>query len=267
MTRTDRLNAEIAEAKKRFAEDFGFDYSDVEALQRLATEPLLPELEEYVDWVAFDGKHPEEKTKVLRSPLVYEVPLMLPGQANIAYRKKAARLEELIAKNDLSGVVWLHERPWRVHALLEYVVGWDEFGLPRPLQKCPPEVRELASHVWTDSENIEQWQQEWSHLFWGGGWLFGDREAFDALPDPITIYRGDIADGGWSWSTDLRIAQWFARRFDATDDLVYATVEKEHVFAYLTSRSESEILVRLDAPITIIKRVPYDVWIKEANSG
>jgi hypothetical protein len=123
-------------------------------------------------------------------------------------------------------------------------------------------MRRLASQVWTDSENIEQFTDQWGHLLAGEGWLMGDRKAFDALPDPVTIYRGDIPAGGWSWSTDLTIARWFAQRF-TTDDLVYATVPKEHVLAYLTGRGGEEILVRLDAPIDIIKRVKYDVWRKE----
>lgn len=228
---------------------------ELEEMLRWRDEPLDPELEEYLEETTFGQS--------VRHPLCYAVPLFLPGEANKRLRMNKDRLAEAVDANDAWQMVFIHERAYRCNALIDYVTGYDEFGLPLALDYCDEATRELAAHVWTDSENIHQFTEEWTYLFEGKGWLMGDREAFDAMPDPITIYRGDIEDGGWSWTTDLKIAKWFAQRLGATDDLVYATVAKEHVFAYLPYRNESEILVRLDAPINITKRVPYETWSKE----
>lgn len=219
-------------------------WTDAEALAELAREPLLAELEPYLEQSESLGG------KILRHPLVFSIPFAIPGVANMQYEAKLEALEKAVENKDWGAVLGLHERPYRCRALIDYVVGRDEDWRPRQLKDQPPEVRSLAAGIWTDSENIEQCIDDWDCMF--SGWEpgeppfmleKGDMEAFEALPDPITVYRGDCPDGGWSWTLDRRVAEFFAQRF-GNYDLLEGTAPKSHVFGYLKSRREEEVLIR-----------------------
>lgn len=208
-------------------------------LMAASNEPLHPDL---LDWVE-EGQW----GKMLRHPLIYSVPLTLPGMVNKGYIRKRALLEEYLRDEDWAGIVWLHERAYRLDTLIDYCTGRDDEGNPLPLS-ASPEYWALAADVWVDSENIGQVMAEWSALFGDctGFWLGTDaeREQFDLLPDPIPAWRGMIDDGGWSYSTDKKIAQWFANRFDGGHSVIMELIPKDRVFGYLTRRGESELLVR-----------------------
>jgi hypothetical protein len=51
-------------------------------------------------------------------------------------------------------------------------------------------------------------------------------------------------DGGWSWSTERKVAEFFANRWDAGHELLHGFVDKRYVFGYITARSEFEVMVR-----------------------
>lgn len=75
-----------------------------------------------------------------------------------------------------------------------------------------------------------------------------ERTQLDALADPVTVYRGVTAYNAeniraLSWTLDYDIAVWFAHRF-GEDGMVYqAQIKKEHIFALLTGRNESEVVL------------------------
>ncbi len=214
---------------------------EMQDLAALAAEPLCDELQEHV-YTAEEGGW-----TMLKHPLVFSVPLSLPGLANRALVQKTALLAGAIAEENWHHVVFLHERPYRLEALIDYVIGRDEDDVPLPLTACTPEVRELAATVWVDSENIPQCMEDWTALFAGDDLWLGDaeeREEFDALPDPIVAWRGEIDDGGWSHTTDEKIARFFATRFGANAAITQVAIPKDKVFGYLTRRGESELLVR-----------------------
>lgn len=208
-------------------------------LAKMRDEPLLPELE---DWVE-DGQW----GKMLRHPLVYQVPLLAPGYANRAYEHKRKELWKALADCDWASVIWIHERPHRLEALIGYCVGrYDEEGEPMPLCSAP-EHWELAADVWVDSENIEQNLHTWRALIGNGDcdlWLGTpeERAAFDALPDPIPAFRGGTV-GDWSWTTERRVADFFSRR--SGHPVREALIPKADCFGYFTRRGEYELLVRL----------------------
>jgi hypothetical protein len=184
---------------------------------------------------------------MLRHPLVYMVPVLLPGQANRAYEHKRKAIAEAVESEDWHTVVFLHERPYRLKALIDHVTGRDEEGNPLPMED---EHSALVADVWVDSENIEQNIEDWKDLLLNGQvkgmWLGteAERAAFDALPDPIPAWRGGV-DGCWSWTTDIKVAEFFANRFDAGRPVRHAMIPKADCFGYLTRRGEAELMVRL----------------------
>ena len=211
--------------------------AEVMDLKAMSEEELDPELAEWV----------EEGTwgPMLRHPLVYSIPLMLPGQANQTLYAKRAAILRAVEAEDWHSVVFLHERPYRLKALIDYVTGRDEYDEVLSLMYSP-EHTDLAVSVWIDSENIEQHVEEWRALFADCTWLgdLDEQAAFDALPDPIPAYRGGVV-GDWSWTTDIKIAEFFAKRLGAGREVRHAMIPKADVFAYLLGRGESELLVRL----------------------
>jgi hypothetical protein len=213
-------------------------------------EELHPDL---VPWLAEVNGWP-----MLRHPLVVQA-FPVNGLANRAYAHKREQLAEALTDEDWGTVVFLHERGYRLGALIEYVTGRDEEGRPLPLyslsmQPGYEDVCNLVADVWVDSENISQMIEDWRALFdtardfWLG--THDERLAFSALPDPIRAYRAGIDDGDWSWTTDRKIAEFFARRFVKDGEkpvlIVHRDIPKSRCFGYLTRRSEAELLVRLD---------------------
>jgi hypothetical protein len=208
-------------------------------LQAMHDEPLHPDLQQWVE----DGSW----GKMLRAPLVYQIPLVMPGQANRTYEYKQHKIAQAVAEQDWATVIWLHERPHRLNALIEYVTGRDEYDEILCVLGADLDVLALVADVWVDSENINQNLDEWRSLICngeGGMWLgtLDEQTEFDALPDPIPAYRGGSV-GDWSWTTDRKVAEFFSRRSGL--DVREALIPKADVFGYLTRRGESELLVRL----------------------
>jgi hypothetical protein len=79
--------------------------------------------------------------------------------------------------------------------------------------------------------------------------LLGEaREWFDSLPPVIEIYRGcqRVRKRGLSWTTDVNVAQEFARAkrcHNSVPTLVSALIPKQHVFGVFLDRNENEIVV------------------------
>lgn len=201
-------------------------------------EELDPDLEYYVD--------ESNGFPVLRHPLVYAVPYMSSMNAlyNRQYLGKKDQLADASDNGDWHGYVYLHERPYRLDALLEISDEVDDATF-----------WSLLSGIWMDSENIPQNQELWNEIFDSGragmeNMMRNDeREALAALPQKIKIYQGHTGDrdDGWSWTTDKSVALWFAQRFSQLEgsdaQVTEATADKNDVLAYLLGRGESEILV------------------------
>lgn len=246
------------------------DDEDVKAqLIRWAEEPLLPELEPYVEELPWD----ENTTwKVLRHPLVYSIPLGPPGLVNEQYRTKTTALARYEAKEDWHTVVFLHERPYRAETL---------YGLASRLeieQKLDAKMFwQLCRQVWTDTENAAHMSEVWDALF--EEFFPGEHEHMmddeeraylNSLTEPITVYRGAVEglnEDGLSWTLERGQAMWFALRFGEVKDggipvVLTAQVHRHEIVAYLTTRNEEEILLfpetvrNLEYQAERIKRTP-----------
>jgi hypothetical protein len=131
------------------------------------------------------------------------------------------------------------------------------------LHETTDEIRSLAASVWSDSENLHENVEEWYTMLSGNGLVLMDaeQEEWDALPETLTIYRGEHGERGFCWSLDKKIGEFFAARFahrgDGPKYLTTATVAKSDVTGYLTGRGESEILVIERDAVTVIDRTPY----------
>jgi len=204
-------------------------------------EDLHPELQRH---------YSEDDFPMLRHPLVYSVPHTphLNAWANSAFESKKKIAERAVRDKDWSDYLIIHERPYRLDALMEimHLIEHD----------C--EYWEQVGFVYTDSENIRQNVAEWNAVLSSER---GDREHIMNEADRehlaelsenevVTIYRGcnSLDLSGFSWTLDRKIAEWFAKRHREIYDMkevVIKTgqVETADIIAYFTNRGEEEILV------------------------
>ncbi len=188
---------------------------------------------------------------MIRHPYVYAVPFFETEEEvqrlNAALKSKRAAIETALGEKDYNRFVFLHERPYRVHAFQEIALELSDVAYW-------PMLRE----IWSDSENVFQ-----NHMLW---WemltsprkkrnLFTaceDRSAFKKQPSTLAIYRGttDLEMNGhylgFSWTLSEDKARWFASRFNKENEnpiVARAKVAKKDVIGFVKGRGEEEIVV------------------------
>lgn len=212
----------------------------LEALDVMAARKSEPLCEELAEHLTTTGNG----MVWVMHPLVHSI--LFTGMAyllNDQLRGKQAALVQARTSHDWHRFVFLHERPYRVRALLSvscFISDFTYWG--------------LARSVWTDSENIWQWGDEEIRdlLLTRKGrksiMSSGDARAFLAVPSEFTIYRGWHEPGtafGWSWTLRQEQAQWFANRMlpGGSEPRVEAfKVRRSDVIALFTERGEDEIV-------------------------
>lgn len=72
-----------------------------------------------------------------------------------------------------------------------------------------------------------------------------EQETLDKMDDEIIIYRGARTKNGWkacSWTLEQKQGEWFANRYNKQGYTFKAKIKKKDVIAYISSRSEKEII-------------------------
>jgi len=206
---------------------------------------LHPDLQGYVEPDGYTINHP-----LVRAILLPEWNHI----TNRVYLGKRRQIDQAVKQQAWTTYVALHERPYRVEALLELM---NEFGV------AGEHLWPVVGWLWSDTEGVTGWRAIWSedpeyrHLVMDEK----ERQAFDQLPPELTIWRGvnrQNAVLSFSWTLDREKAVWFAHRFaDDNDPLLLAEgrVSKAHVLAYFAGRKEAEIVVFPEdvRDITVIK--------------
>lgn len=202
-------------------------------------EALHPDLLPYVTKESFG--------QALNHPLVQQIPFWNTDKCaviNQQYAFKKEAVAKALVDRDWDRHIYLHERPYRLAALMGIV---QSTLLPNDV------LAQLVADVWTDSENIWQNQTTWKAL-WG---MLEDTSAcmspedlatLHALPDMLPVYRGLRAPNlnplGLSWTLDRDKAVFFAKRYSGNNPVVVSGVVPKHrVYAYISERDESEIVV------------------------
>jgi hypothetical protein len=162
------------------------------------------------------------------------------SKINQLYRDKHEKVQKAEASGDWRLYIDLHERPYRLHALLR--------ANNKGLKKRPSEFWALVAYVWQDSENIRQNLRKWKRL-WGipiegrqACMSDEDKHVFNSLPERIVVWRGTSHRryiNGLSWTLDQERAVRFARGFCAGPRVplvAKGTVSKGDVLAYFGER-------------------------------
>jgi hypothetical protein len=183
---------------------------------------------------------------------------------NRIYRYKIDAVAKARANGDWEVYVFLHEKPYRLDALLR--------AAKNGLKKKPSEFWALLGRVWRDTENDHQhpvkWRRLWAETIEGRQACMSDEDLriFDGLPEPIEVWRGTSRKRdlpGLSWTLDREKAVWFARRFCSESRvplLANGIVEKDNVLAYFGGRDEFEIVsIKVSiSSVTTLRAIPSD---------
>jgi hypothetical protein len=205
----------------------------IERLLAEANEPLHPDLVPYFE---SDGALGAQ----VRHPLVYQVPLWSNGSANAYYLQKKKDLEIALAEKNFNRVVYLHERPYRLHAFTQIAHHLSD-----------TKYWSILSGIWTDTENqwqnLEQWKELLSTNRSSRHYLMDESEVqlLNSLPEFVKIYRGCVKglnEDGLSWTLDKAKAKFFANRFSKEGIILEREIPKSDIIAVLTGRGESEVI-------------------------
>lgn len=182
--------------------------------------------------------------QVVQHPLVFAVPYMRGMNAyyNEQLRQKKIALERALQERNWGSYIYLHERPYRIHAFLDLIVEMED-----------DEYWKNLGDIWSDSENLWQMRAIIPTLLNskrpGKENLMSlqEREFYKTLPEEFIIYRGHqtINRSGWSWSLSHLTARWFARRLteEGNAHVAVAICQKKDIHAVVLSRNEFEVIV------------------------
>lgn len=154
--------------------------------------------------------------------------------------QKQKALNEVVEHEDWDRFILLHERPYRVSALL--LIAHALTG---------PTYWSTLRWVWEDSENIWQNRAAWRRLLTakkpGRHAFMTDHEhaIFETFPPVLEVFRGcKTRKGlGWSWTLLEHKAEWFATRFTGKGLVLAGTVPKNVIVGFLDGRGEAEIVI------------------------
>ena len=219
------------------------------------SEPLDPELHPYhvktdIGWMLY---HPRMVALASDDP---NEPHPIWTQYNKGIRELETQYDKAVA-----------QRKWAA-ALLSYTARpfrSQTFDLLAP-DMTHTEYWGIASEVWIDQENPEDYTEEWRRRFNAlrpyKQFLMepDEQKALRKLPDPVVVYRADISPtpGGLSWTTSVKVARFFAKRYDSHHPMYRGIIAKQDIAAYWTRRGEDEVLVLKPKALTNIVRVDYD---------
>ncbi len=87
------------------------------------------------------------------------------------------------------------------------------------------------------------------------------------LPDVLTIYRGETkgvsatGSDAYSWTTDIRNANFFATRLGGNEaEIIVAEIKKDKIIELIDARNESEVLAKYE---DVIVKDRIEVWGKD----
>jgi hypothetical protein len=209
--------------------------------------------EEFAAWFTPEALHPDLEKHVRRDnalgscihhPLViqvFHVPQM-NKMVNAQYANKLRAVAEARAAREWDRFVFLHERPYRLDALLQVL----------PKLTGTRKGWKLIEEVWTDAEGVGINFDAWETIFSSGGARLmmntKERRAFDVLPESVEVYRGAKHKHrrGFSWTLSREKAEWFAQRFDMRGAVLLSRTiaPARDALALLLGRGEDELLLR-----------------------
>lgn len=134
-----------------------------------------------------------------------------------------------------------------------YSMTFLKFAKPHLSQK---DFSEILADAWIRSENpnldknfkqkelLQMFKDAAPHILMDKD----EQKQLVELDDTVTVYRGVTTYNAknikaLSWTLEQKTAEWFANRFGEDGTVYEAQIPKQHIYALLNGRGESEIIV------------------------
>jgi hypothetical protein len=132
---------------------------------------------------------------------------------------------------------------------LRRILAWFEAGVLTPEQ-----LNELLAEWWTSGGwPADIGKSRFVRAFKYAGFVI-DTEGVTPPTEPLVVYRGAGAHNyrGLAWTTDERVAAWFARRLvlvypEMSPVVLTTTIAPKHVLGIFHGRNEAEAVVNVHA--------------------
>lgn len=193
---------------------------------------------------------------VIQHPFTSSGMVAIPSDEGIKHVDITKSPEELVSwQNYMKAQIDEAKSAYHIYMMTNkpYSMTFLKFAKPHLSQK---DFSEILADAWIRSENpnldknfkqkelLQMFKDAAPHILMDKD----EQKQLAELDDTVTVYRGVTTYNAknikaLSWTLEQKIAEWFANRFGEDGTVYEAQIPKQHIYALLNGRGESEIIV------------------------
>lgn len=193
---------------------------------------------------------------VVQHPFTSSGMVAIPSDEGIKHVDITKSPEELVSwQNYMKAQIDEAKSAYHIYMMTNkpYSMTFLKFAKPHLSQK---DFSEILADAWIRSENpnldknfkqkelLQMFKDAAPHILMDKD----EQKQLVELDDTVTVYRGVTTYNAknikaLSWTLEQKTAEWFANRFGEDGTVYEAQIPKQHIYALLNGRGESEVIV------------------------
>ena len=193
---------------------------------------------------------------VVQHPFTSSGMIAIPSDEGIKHVDITKSPEELVSwQNYMKAQIDEAKSAYHIYMMTNkpYSMTFLKFAKPHLSQK---DFSEILADAWIRSENpnldknfkqkelLQMFKDAAPHILMDKD----EQKQLAELDDTVTVYRGVTTCNAknikaLSWTLEQKTAEWFAHRFGEDGTVYEAQIPKQHIYALLNGRGESEVIV------------------------
>ena len=193
---------------------------------------------------------------VVQHPFTSSGMIAIPSDEGIKHVDITKSPEELVSwQNFMKAQIDEAKSAYHIYMMTNkpYSMTFLKFAKPHLSQK---DFSEILADAWIRSENpnldknfkqkelLQMFKDAAPHILMDKD----EQKQLAELDDTVTVYRGVTTYNAknikaLSWTLEQKTAEWFAHRFGEDGTVYEAQIPKQHIYALLNGRGESEVIV------------------------
>lgn len=193
---------------------------------------------------------------VVQHPFTSSGMVAIPSDEGIKHVDITKSPEELVSwQNYMKAQIDEAKSAYHIYMMTNkpYSMTFLKFAKPHLSQK---DFSEILADAWIRSENpnldknfkqkelLQMFKDAAPHILMDKD----EQKQLAELDDTVTVYRGVTTYNAknikaLSWTLEQKTAEWFAHRFGEDGTVYESQIPKQHIYALLNGRGESEVIV------------------------
>lgn len=193
---------------------------------------------------------------VVQHPFTSSGMVAIPSDEGIRHVDITKSPEELVSwQNYMKAQIDEAKSAYHIYMMTNkpYSMTFLKFAKPHLSQK---DFSEILADAWIRSENpnldknfkqkelLQMFKDAAPHILMDKD----EQKQLAELDDTVTVYRGVTTYNAknikaLSWTLEQKTAEWFAHRFGEDGTVYESQIPKQHIYALLNGRGESEVIV------------------------